>query len=47
MLTSCETVSNLTDKVISIIKDKIQSGEIEYSRIEESFYRIKKLKQSF
>ena len=36
-----------TDKVISIIKDKIQSGEIEYSRIEESFRRIKKLKQSF
>tara|TARA_B100001996_G_scaffold369870_1_gene343719 strand:+ start:299 stop:1408 length:1110 start_codon:yes stop_codon:yes gene_type:complete len=36
-----------TDKVISIIKDKIQSGEIKYSRIEESFNRIKKLKQRF
>ena len=36
-----------TDKIISIIKNKIQTGEITYSRIEESFNRIKKLKQSF
>ena len=36
-----------TDQVISIIKDKIQTGDITYSRIEESFKRIKKLKQSF
>ena len=36
-----------TDQVISIIKDKIQTGDITYSRIEESFNRIRKLKQSF
>ena len=36
-----------TDQVISIIKDKIQTGDIKYSRIEESFNRIRKLKQSF
>ena len=35
------------NEVMSIIKNKVQTGEITYSRIEESFNRIRMLKQSF